>query len=180
VAPRQRGLVARYLPDDTPEDEIALCVHRLQRAATRPERIFMQFHGGVYRSGDAGETWTDIADGLPSDFGFRLALDPRRRSRSTDSCTKASLACAYLATLVSASADVDRHRGAGGERLERRAEPAVAEHRRVHAARQLAQLLDGELGLLSSTGCGPPCRGRRRASRSSLARRRRARRRAAR
>ncbi|MGH2968364.1 MAG: exo-alpha-sialidase [Solirubrobacteraceae bacterium] len=70
------GLVARYLPDDTPEDEVGLCVHRLQRAPARPERIFMQFHGGVYRSDDAGESWADIAAGLPSDFGFPLAIDP--------------------------------------------------------------------------------------------------------
>ena len=42
----------------------------------QPERIFMQFHGGVYRSDDAGESWTDIAPGLPSDFGFPLAIDP--------------------------------------------------------------------------------------------------------
>jgi len=70
------GLSARYLPEDTPPDEIGLCVHRLHRAPMRPERMFMQFHGGVYRSDDAGETWTDIAAGLPSDFGFPLALDP--------------------------------------------------------------------------------------------------------
>jgi hypothetical protein len=70
------GLVPRYLPDDTPEDEIGLCIHRLHRAATRPERMFLQFHGGVYRSDDAGASWTDIAAGLPSDFGFPLALDP--------------------------------------------------------------------------------------------------------
>jgi photosystem II stability/assembly factor-like uncharacterized protein len=70
------GLVARYAPEDTPEDEVGLCVHRLHRAQTRPERLFMQFHGGVYRSDDAGQTWTDIAAGLPSDFGFPLALDP--------------------------------------------------------------------------------------------------------
>jgi photosystem II stability/assembly factor-like uncharacterized protein len=70
------GLAPRYLPEDVPEDEIALCVHRLRRAAARPERIFMQFHGGVYRSDDAGETWSDIAPGLPSDFGFPLAVDP--------------------------------------------------------------------------------------------------------
>ena len=71
-----QGLVPRYLPEDTPLDEVGLCVHRLHRAPTRPERLFMQFHGGVYRSDDAGESWTDIAEGLPSDFGFPLALDP--------------------------------------------------------------------------------------------------------
>jgi photosystem II stability/assembly factor-like uncharacterized protein len=70
------GIVPRYLPEDTPPDEIPLCVHSVERAATRPERMFMQFHGGVYRSDDAGATWTSIADGLPSDFGFPLALDP--------------------------------------------------------------------------------------------------------
>jgi hypothetical protein len=74
--PGNEGLVARYVPDDTPPDQVALCVHRLRRAAARPERLFMQFHGGVYRSDDAGHSWTDIADGLPSDFGFPLALDP--------------------------------------------------------------------------------------------------------
>ena len=64
-----------------------------QRAPARPERIFMQFHGGVYRSDDAGATWTSIADGLPSDFGFPLAIDPA----DPDS--------AYVIPLV---ADVDR------------------------------------------------------------------------
>ena len=39
--------------------------------------MFMQFHGGVYRSDDAGESWTDIGGGgLPSDFGFPLTVDP--------------------------------------------------------------------------------------------------------
>jgi photosystem II stability/assembly factor-like uncharacterized protein len=70
------GLVPRYLPEDTPEDEVGLCVHRMRRAPRQPERIFMQFHGGVYRSDDAGESWQDIAPGLPSDFGFPLAIDP--------------------------------------------------------------------------------------------------------
>jgi hypothetical protein len=87
------GISAQYLPDEPPADEIALCVHRLHRAATRPERMFMQFHGGVYRSDDAGESWTGIADGLPSDFGFPLALDP------------ADADSAYVIPLV---ADVDR------------------------------------------------------------------------
>jgi photosystem II stability/assembly factor-like uncharacterized protein len=70
------GLKPNYLPENTPEDEIGLCVHRLHRAPKQPERLFMQFHGGVYRSDDAGRTWTSIAEGLPSDFGFPLQLDP--------------------------------------------------------------------------------------------------------
>jgi photosystem II stability/assembly factor-like uncharacterized protein len=49
----------------------------MHRAPLRPERLFMQFHGGVYRSDDAGHSWQSIADGLPADFGFPLVTDPR-------------------------------------------------------------------------------------------------------
>jgi photosystem II stability/assembly factor-like uncharacterized protein len=87
------GIVARYLPEDPPETEMALCVHRIRRAPLRPERLFLQFHGGVYRSDDAGASWNDIAPGLPSDFGFPIAIDPA----DPDS--------AYVIPLV---ADVDR------------------------------------------------------------------------
>jgi photosystem II stability/assembly factor-like uncharacterized protein len=71
-----QGLGARYMPDSKQEETLALCVHDLQRAPKRPERMFIQFHGGVYRSDDAGETWTAIGEGLPSDFGFPLVVDP--------------------------------------------------------------------------------------------------------
>ena len=69
------GLVPRYLPEEGREESVNLCVHRLHRAPKRPERMFMQFHGGVYRSDDAGETWIDIGAGLPSDFGFPMVVD---------------------------------------------------------------------------------------------------------
>jgi len=70
------GIVADYLPEQARGTAIDLCVHHIERAPARPERLFMQFHGGVYRSDDAGESWVDIADGLPSNFGFPVALDP--------------------------------------------------------------------------------------------------------
>src|SRR4029077_6586399 len=54
-----------------------LCARKtMHRARKQPERLFMQSPGGVYRSDDAGESWTSIADGLPSDFGFPMLIDP--------------------------------------------------------------------------------------------------------
>jgi photosystem II stability/assembly factor-like uncharacterized protein len=71
-----QGIVADYLPEEARATAIDLCVHHLERAPARPERLFLQFHGGVYRSDDAGRTWVDIAAGLPHDFGFPVVLDP--------------------------------------------------------------------------------------------------------
>jgi molybdopterin converting factor small subunit len=70
------GIVPRYLPEEARTTAIAHCVHNMHRARRKPERLFMQFHGGVYRSDDAGRSWTGIAAGLPSDFGFPLVIDP--------------------------------------------------------------------------------------------------------
>jgi photosystem II stability/assembly factor-like uncharacterized protein len=72
-----RGLNPRYLPEEALNDENAgRCVHHVERAPGRPERLFMQFHGGVYRSDDEGASWSAIGEGLPSDFGFPLTVDP--------------------------------------------------------------------------------------------------------
>ena len=94
VAARQRGASSRATCPRSrrPTRSRCACTSSSARAA-RPERIFMQFHGGVYRSDDAGRDVDDIADGLPSDFGFPLAVDPA----DPDS--------AYVIPLV---ADVDR------------------------------------------------------------------------
>jgi photosystem II stability/assembly factor-like uncharacterized protein len=88
------GLNPGYLPEEALRDENAgRCVHHVERSPAQPERMFMQFHGGVYRSDDAGESWNDIADGLPSNFGFPLMVDP------------ADADSAYVIPLV---ADMDR------------------------------------------------------------------------
>jgi hypothetical protein len=70
------GLVAGYLPEDARDGTHTLCVHSMRRAPERPSRLFMQFHGSVYRSDDEGETWQDVSQGLPSGFGFPLVVDP--------------------------------------------------------------------------------------------------------
>lgn len=46
-----------------------------------PGRLFQQNHWGTYRTDDQGESWRRFDRGLPSDFGFGLALhasDPDR------------------------------------------------------------------------------------------------------
>lgn len=81
------GLVPRYIPEEARRDTLTHCVHSLRRAPLRPERLYMQFHGGVYRSDDTGASWQDIAHlgrqgGLPADFGFPLAIDPHDPERA--------------------------------------------------------------------------------------------------
>src|SRR5690606_12245562 len=67
---------AYFLPDPWPE--YGQCVHKVARDAGDPERLYAQNHHGVYRSDDGGASWTSIAEGLPSDFGFPMVAHPRR------------------------------------------------------------------------------------------------------
>jgi molybdopterin converting factor small subunit len=71
-----RGIVPRYMPEEARAQPLGRCVHNMHRAPLEPERLFMQFHGGVYRSDDAGLSWASIAEGLPADFGFPIVIDP--------------------------------------------------------------------------------------------------------
>ena len=75
LAARNKGLYPRYMPEEAREERSTSASTTCTGARSSPERLFMQFHGGVYRSDDAGETWTSIADGLP----VRLRLPDGRR-----------------------------------------------------------------------------------------------------
>ena len=72
--PRNRGISAGFLPGEEPTH--GQCVHKVDRHPAVPDRLYAQNHGGVYRSDDGGDSWLDIAEGLPSDFGFPLCVDP--------------------------------------------------------------------------------------------------------
>ncbi len=85
------GIEARFLPDTNPE--FGQCVHKIAGHPDRPDQLFLQNHGGVYRSDDGGAHWVSIAGGLPADFGFPVVAHPHQPGT------------AYLYTLV---ADVNR------------------------------------------------------------------------
>lgn len=71
---RNVGVRAEFLPDKHPE--FGQCVHKVVNHPSRPERLFLQNHWGLYRSDDWGDTWHDIANGVPSDFGFAMQMHP--------------------------------------------------------------------------------------------------------
>ncbi len=71
--PINRGLKSPYeLPDA--DAEVGHCVHNLAMHPSRPGVLFMQKHWDVMRSDDAGDMWHEISEGLPSDFGFPIAV----------------------------------------------------------------------------------------------------------
>ena len=71
---QNRGIRALFMPEKYPE--FGQCVHKIALHPARPERLFLQNHWGLYRSDDCGEHWTDIANGVPSDFGFPVVVHP--------------------------------------------------------------------------------------------------------
>lgn len=72
--PSNRGVRADFLPEKYPE--FGQCVHKVAQSQQKPERMFLQNHWGLYRTDDRGENWTDIANGVPSDFGFAMTIHP--------------------------------------------------------------------------------------------------------
>jgi hypothetical protein len=73
--PSNTGISAYFLPD--PQPEFGQCVHKVAVDAAGRHRLYAQNHHGVYRSDDGGGSWTSIAAGLPSDFGFVILAHPR-------------------------------------------------------------------------------------------------------
>ena len=72
------GIRADFMPEEQRFPEYGQCVHKVARDATNPDTLYLQNHGGLYRSDDAGQQWRDIANGVPSDFGFPVVAHPKR------------------------------------------------------------------------------------------------------
>lgn len=50
------------------------CVHNMVRAPGSDDLLYQQNHCGVFRSRDGGRSWDDVTEGLPSTFGFPIAV----------------------------------------------------------------------------------------------------------
>ncbi len=113
-APRNRGLRADWPLEDP---EVGYCVHKLVMSPADHDRLYQQNHCGMHRSDDAGLSWTEITEGLPSDFGFAAAAHPHDR----DSFYVIPLDPGHGRCMPEGRAAVWRTRDAGSswERLER-------------------------------------------------------------
>jgi photosystem II stability/assembly factor-like uncharacterized protein len=74
--PANKGIKAEFMPGERNFPEFGQCVHKVARHPGKPDRLYLQNHGGVYRSDDGGDSWNYIADGLPSEFGFAMVVHP--------------------------------------------------------------------------------------------------------
>lgn len=81
-APANAGIRATFLPEPDQYPEFGQCVHKVAPDAADPDLLYLQNHNGVYRSADWGTTWTEAAKGLPGEFGFAVATDPRKSGRA--------------------------------------------------------------------------------------------------
>lgn len=86
-APENAGVGAGFMPDRFPE--FGQCVHKIAAHADRPERLYMQNHGGfpedntlgVLRSDDGGRNWQSIVLGALAQVernSFRFLVRGRR------------------------------------------------------------------------------------------------------
>ena len=72
--PANVGVRAENLPEPFPET--GHNVHRVVMHPKVPSRLYRQCYNGTYRSDDGGRSWAEITEGLPSDFGYGIVVDP--------------------------------------------------------------------------------------------------------
>jgi photosystem II stability/assembly factor-like uncharacterized protein len=105
-APANRGVRAENLPERYVE-----AGHNVHRIVRHPAtgRLYRQCYNGTYISDDNGRSWTEVTDGLPSDFGYAIACDPN----DADTIFQIPESGADLRTTVDARLRVFRSRDAG-------------------------------------------------------------------
>ena len=105
--PANVGVRAENRPERYP-----VAGHNVHRLVMHPGtgRLYRQCYNGTYRSDDGGRQWTEITVGLPSDFGYAIAVDPH----DPDTVFQIPESSAELRTTADARLRVYRSSDAGG------------------------------------------------------------------
>ncbi len=105
--PANQGVRAENLPERYPQS--GHNVHRLVMHPAEPSRLYRQCYNGTYRSDDGAESWVEITSGLPSDFGYAIAVDPH----DPDTVYQIPEESSHMRTMVQGKLRVYRSRDAG-------------------------------------------------------------------
>jgi len=71
------GMFAAYMPPERKHDPVIQDPHRMVQCPADPEVFYVQHHNGVFRSIDAGKSWTELPNVPPSVFGFTVVVHPK-------------------------------------------------------------------------------------------------------
>jgi photosystem II stability/assembly factor-like uncharacterized protein len=93
--PVNQGIRAEFMPEDQQYPESGQCVHKFWLSPSLRGRIWLQNHGGVYRSDDGGDSWEYVGGGVA--LGLRLSHRRPPRGSGPRLCP----AFAAVAALVS-------------------------------------------------------------------------------
>lgn len=75
--PPGRGMRAEYLPQEQQFEPNLQDPHMVVHCGANPDVLWVQHHNGIFKSTDAGASWSEITDVRPSAFGFAVAAHPR-------------------------------------------------------------------------------------------------------
>jgi hypothetical protein len=76
------GMHADFMPPERADDGNIQDPHRLVQCAAAPDTLWVQHHGGLYRSTDGARHWQALAPTRPTGFGFAVACHPRDPGRA--------------------------------------------------------------------------------------------------
>jgi len=105
--PANVGVRAENLPERYPVS--GHNVHRVVMHPRASERLYRQCYNGTYRSDDGARSWVEITAGLPSDFGYGIAVD----AHDPDTVFQIPESSSHLRAPVDGKLRVYRSRDAG-------------------------------------------------------------------
>lgn len=71
-----KGMRAEFMPPERQFDPGIQDAHLVVQCRANPDVLWVQHHNGIFRSNDAGASFTEITDVKPSAFGFAVAVHP--------------------------------------------------------------------------------------------------------
>lgn len=73
---RAQGMRAEYMPPDQQFNPNIQDPHLIVRCPGEPNTLWAQHHNGIFLTRDDCQSWSEIAGGQPSGFGFAVAVHP--------------------------------------------------------------------------------------------------------